>query len=342
MNLGLIASLFCLIAVCSFVLTKAAISPLRRRALVDLPNERSSHTTPTPRGGGLAVVTSLLLALVLASSDLFNLIPPSLSLKLGLFLLFLATLSWVDDLRNLGALVRLGSHILAVAVALYIGLVSGPFFGNFFDPTVEIILIGLGWIWFINLFNFMDGIDGIASVEALTIGLGGAILIVYTEGDQTTAIVGLILAAASLGFLPSNWNPAKIFMGDVGSIPLGFLSAWILLSLASEGHGAAAFILSLVFFADATLTLFKRLFRGEKIWQAHNQHFYQRAIQRGLSHSQTTLGALFTNSVLIGIALWSTQGRALIAIIISFIVIGFLFLYYLKFPIPVSSRAPSS
>ena len=92
MNLGLIASLFCLIAVCSFVLTKAAISPLRRRALVDLPNERSSHTTPTPRGGGLAVVTSLLLALVLASSDLFNLIPPSLSLKLGLLLLFLATL----------------------------------------------------------------------------------------------------------------------------------------------------------------------------------------------------------------------------------------------------------
>ena len=342
MNWGLIASLFCLIATCSFVLTKATISPLRRRALVDLPNERSSHTTPTPRGGGLAVVTSLLLALVLASSDLFNLIPPSLSLKLGLLLLFLATLSWVDDLRNLSALLRVGSHILAVAVALYMGLVLGPFFGNFFEPTVEIILIGLGWVWFINLFNFMDGIDGIAGVEALTIGLGGAILIIYTEGDQTTAIVGLILAAASLGFLPFNWNPAKIFMGDVGSIPLGFLSAWVLLSLASEGHGAAAFILSLVFFADATLTLFKRLFRGEKIWQAHNQHFYQRAIQRGLSHSQTTLGALFTNSVLIGIALWSTQGRALIAIIISFIVIGFLFLYYLKFPIPVSSRAPSS
>ena len=131
-------------------------------------------------------------------------------------------------------------------------------------------------------------------------------------------------------------------MGDVGSIPLGFLSAWILLSLASEGHGAAAFILSLVFFVDATLTLFKRMFRGEKIWQAHNQHFYQRAIQRGLTHSQTTLGALCANSVLIGIAFWSTQGHALIAIIISFIVIGFLFLYYLKFPIPVSSRAPSS
>ena len=193
MNFVLIASLFCLIAVCSFVLTKAIISPLRRRALVDLPNERSSHTTPTPRGGGLAVVTSLLLALVLASSDLFNLIPSSLSLKLGLFLLFLATLSWVDDLRNLGALVRFGSHILAVSAALYIGLVSGPFFGNFFDPTVEIILIGLGWVWFINLFNFMDGIDGIAGVEALTIGLGGAILNIHTEGDQTTAIVGLIL-----------------------------------------------------------------------------------------------------------------------------------------------------
>jgi UDP-N-acetylmuramyl pentapeptide phosphotransferase/UDP-N-acetylglucosamine-1-phosphate transferase len=147
-----------------------------------------------------------------------------------------------------------------------------------------------------------------------------------------------MLAASSLGFLPFNWNPATIFMGDVGSIPLGFLSAWILLSMASQEMGAAAFILSLVFFADATLTLFKRLFLGEKIWQAHNQHFYQRAVQRGLSHSQTTLGAVCANVVLVGIALWSTHGNTLTAVAVAFIVIGLLFIYYLKFPVSISNR----
>jgi UDP-N-acetylmuramyl pentapeptide phosphotransferase/UDP-N-acetylglucosamine-1-phosphate transferase len=131
-------------------------------------------------------------------------------------------------------------------------------------------------------------------------------------------------------------------MGDVGSIPLGFLSAWILLSMASQKMGAAAFILSLVFFADATLTLFKRLFWGEKIWQAHNQHFYQRAVQRGLSHSQTTLGAVYANTVLVGIALWSTHGNALTAIAVAFVVIGLLFVYYLKYPISVSNKDNSA
>ncbi len=332
MNWGPIASLFCLISVCCFVLTKVIIAPLRQRALLDLPNKRSSHKVPTPRGGGLAVISSLLLALLLASSDWLSLIQPSLTLKLGAFILALATISWIDDLKGLGALFRFGFHILVVASALYLGLVTGPFFITFLDPTIELLLIGLGWVWFINLFNFMDGIDGIASIEALTIGLGSAALVWYAGGEQTTAIIGLILAASSLGFLPFNWYPAKIFMGDIGSIPLGFLCAWILISLASQEMGAAAFILSLVFFADATLTLFKRLFRGEKIWLAHNQHFYQRAVQRGLSHSQATLGATCANSVLISLALWSTEGHPLIAIAAAFCVIGLLFIYYIMFP----------
>ena len=340
MNWGYVASLFCLICVCSFVLTKAVIALLCRRALLDLPNQRSSHTTPTLRGGGLAVIASLLGALVVTL--FFNITPQGLTFQLALMLLFLATVSWIDDLRNLGALVRFSSHILAVVTALYMGSVSGPFFNQDFDPTVEIILIGLGWVWFINLFNFMDGIDGIAGVEAIAIGLGGAALIYYGDGDQTTALIGLLLAASALGFLPSNWSPARIFMGDVGSIPLGFLCAWILLSLAAEGMGAGGFILSMVFLVDATITLFKRLIRGEKIWLAHNQHFYQRAVQRGLSHSQTTLGAIFANICLIGIALWSTQGNELLAICAGFTVVGILFIYYLKFPVPKLNKTSGS
>jgi UDP-N-acetylmuramyl pentapeptide phosphotransferase/UDP-N-acetylglucosamine-1-phosphate transferase len=326
-----VAGLFCLICVCSFISTKAVIAPLRRRALLDLPNKRSSHTTPTPRGGGLAVMASLLGALTI--SGMLNMTPPTLTFQLILLLLFLATVSWVDDLQNLGALVRFASHIMAVATALYMGSVSGPFFNNFFDPTVGIILIGLGWVWFINLFNFMDGIDGMAGIEAISIGLGGTVLIFYGDGNPTTAIIGLLLAASTLGFLPSNWNPAKIFMGDVGSIPLGFLCAWVLLSLAAQGMGAAGFILSLVFSTDATVTLFKRLIRGEKIWKAHNQHFYQRAVQRGLSHSQTTLGVVCANVTLTGIALWSIRGDEFLAVFAGLIVVGLLFIYYLKFPI---------
>ena len=333
MNWDLVATLFFLITACCFVLTKAIIAPLHQHALVDHPNERSSHLIPTPRGGGLAVISSLLLAFTLASSDWLSLIPPSFALKLGVLVLALAIISWIDDLKNLGALLRFGSHIIAVVAALYLGLVTGPFFGTFFDPVVELLLIGLGWVWFINLFNFMDGIDGIAGIEALSIGLGSTALILYTEGEQTTAIIGLFLAASSLGFLPLNWNPAKIFMGDVGSIPLGFLCAWVLLSLASQEMGAAAFILSLVFFADASLTLLKRLFLGEKIWQAHNQHFYQQAVQRGMSHSQITIGAACANCVLVSIALWSIGGHPLAAIAAAFCVIGLLFIYYFMFPI---------
>lgn len=331
MNWGYIAGLFFGLCLCSFVLTKVAITLLRQRQMFDIPNDRSSHVAPTPRGGGLAVIATLLLGLAICGVS--GLAPPLLISKLAGITFLLALVSWVDDLYGLGPLIRFGAHILGVAGALYMGLVSGPFFGGMVAPTLELVLIGIGWVWFINLFNFMDGIDGIAASETLAIGLGGSALILLTKGDPSTALIALLIAASALGFLPHNWNPAKIFLGDIGSVPLGFVCGWVLLSLASQGLGVAAFILSLVFFSDATLTLFKRLIRKEKFWQPHRQHFYQKAVQRGLTHSHVTMTASIANACLIVLAYWSTTGKELLALGASFLVITLLFSYYLKFPI---------
>ncbi|NQV99378.1 MAG: glycosyltransferase family 4 protein [Rhodospirillales bacterium] len=340
MNWGFIAGLFFGLSLCGFALTKAVIAPLRRRALVDLPNERSSHSVATPRGGGLAVIAVILAGIGICGGS--GLLPVALSLKLGGLSFFLAALSWLDDLWDLGPLLRFGSHILAVAAALFSGLVSGPFFGGLVWPQLELVLIGIGWVWFINLFNFMDGIDGIAATETMAIGLGGLGLVVFTGGDPSVATLSLILIAAALGFLPHNWSPAKVFLGDVGSIPLGFLCAWVLLSLAADGQGAGAFILSLVFLSDATLTLFKRLLRREIIWHAHRQHFYQQAVHRGLSHAQVTTAACLANLALIGLALWSTTGHGIWAIGLAFLVIAILFLFDLKYPLTRPSNGTGS
>lgn len=332
MNWGLLAGLFFTLTLCSLALSRSVITPLRRRALLDLPNERSSHTLPTPRGGGLAIITTFIAGLCLSAA--LGLIPTSTTLKLVTITFCLATISWIDDVRNLGPLMRFGSHILAATLALAFGLVSGPFFGGALPPTLEIVLIGVGWVWFINLFNFMDGIDGLAAMETIAIGCGGGVIALMSQNEPTIVIVCMVLIAAAIGFLPFNWAPAKIFMGDVGSIPLGFVCAWILLSLASSGYGAAAIILPLVFFADATITLFKRVLSGEKFWQAHRQHFYQRAVRRGMSHNQATMAACVANVCLVGLAVWSTNGHEALALAVAFFCVGLLFVFYLKFPVP--------
>jgi UDP-N-acetylmuramyl pentapeptide phosphotransferase/UDP-N-acetylglucosamine-1-phosphate transferase len=144
----------------------------------------------------------------------------------------------------------------------------------------------------------MDGIDGITAVETISLALGFALLGQFIPQSA-------LLIAVSLGFLLWNWHPAKIFLGDSGSIPLGFLLGWLLLLLAGRGHWAAALILPAYYLADSTLTLLRRAVRGEKIWLAHRQHAYQRAVQAGARHDQVTLTILAANLLLIGAAWWS-------------------------------------
>ncbi len=277
---------------------------LRRRQILDRPNHRSSHTVPTPRGGGLGLLPSLAL-LMLA----LPLIAPSTPAEVPWVLggtLALALLSFIDDLTPLPAGLRFGVHGAAVATVLILLPADATLFHPVLPLWLERILIGLGWVWFVNLYNFMDGIDGITGTETASLGLGVALIALATQ-DLWFVGFGGGVAALALAFLVWNWHPARVFMGDVGSIPLGFCLGWLLLKLALTGLFAAALILPLYYAADATLTLLRRAARGEKLWQAHRQHFYQQAVQAGLSHSRVAAFIGRTNLGLIALAFAAAQ-----------------------------------
>jgi UDP-N-acetylmuramyl pentapeptide phosphotransferase/UDP-N-acetylglucosamine-1-phosphate transferase len=162
----------------------------------------------------------------------------------------------------------------------------------------------VGWAWFINLYNFMDGIDGITSVETISIATGTCLVMDAVGIDDTFVdALTMLLTGACLGFLALNWHPAKIFMGDVGSVPLGFLTGFALLTLAAHGHLISALILPLYYLADSGITITKRALRGEKIWQAHRQHFYQRAAAGLGRHDRVVYRIIAANLALILCAL---------------------------------------
>jgi UDP-N-acetylmuramyl pentapeptide phosphotransferase/UDP-N-acetylglucosamine-1-phosphate transferase len=220
----------------------------------------------------------------------------------------LAAISWIDDLRTLGAMPRLGVQIITAITGVL--MLPGPVFQGFLPLWLDTAVAVVGWIWFVNLFNFMDGIDGISGVEAIGIG-GGIALIGFLALDSQTGLPwhGMVVAAAATGFLVWNWHPAKIFLGDIGSIPLGYLLGWLLLSLAASGYLQAAIILPLYYLVDATLTLLRRLQRGEKVWQAHREHYYQKAVQNGRSHAQVSAAVALTNIGLVALAVLTTMAN---------------------------------
>jgi UDP-N-acetylmuramyl pentapeptide phosphotransferase/UDP-N-acetylglucosamine-1-phosphate transferase len=170
---------------------------------------------------------------------------------------------------------------------------------------VERVVLGAAWVWFINLYNFMDGIDGIAGSEGIAVA-AGYVAVLAAAPDAAPAIdLALIIAAACAGYLVWNWHPARVFMGDAGSIALGFLLGWLMIDLALRGHWAAALILPATFAADATLTLLTRVWRGEKPWQPHRQHFYQRAVLGGAPVPAVVGSISAANGVLIVLAVLS-------------------------------------
>jgi UDP-N-acetylmuramyl pentapeptide phosphotransferase/UDP-N-acetylglucosamine-1-phosphate transferase len=295
--------------------TVALIAALRRRAVVDIPNQRSSHTVPTPRGGGIAVVAAILISwLLLSIRGAF----PSYSVGVLAGAAGLAVVSWIDDLRGLSQAVRLAAQFAAVAIGLW-ALPHGVLFQGLLPFWLDAAAAALLWVWFINLFNFMDGVDGIAATEAVAICVG-LILI----GTPKTAALAVPVMMACLGFLVWNWSPAKIFLGDVGSVPLGYLLGFLLYKLAMEEfRWQAALILPLYFIADASLTLLRRLARGERVWQAHREHFYQRAVQNGLSHAAVVLRVIVADVLLILCAVltgptfgWKISTLALAALVV--------------------------
>lgn len=283
--------------------TLYVIRVLKRRAILDRPNERSSHTVPTPRGGGWGVTPVVLIAwiglafLEPADTDFVPMLTSSAAI--------LAAVCWWDDLRDLPALVRFFVQILAVSVGLSALSSDALVFQDLFPLWLDRFAAGFAWLWFLNLFNFMDGIDGITGTELATVGAALATTILLSGLTPGLAPYALVLAGAGLGFLVWNWHPAKVFLGDVGSVPLGYLTGWLLIASAAAGLWLPALILPLYYLADATITICRRLLRGEKIWRPHREHFYQQAVRKGLNHAQAVGQILVCNLVLAGAALAS-------------------------------------
>lgn len=297
-------------AVAGWMTTRWVTAALSRRHVLDHPNERSSHSAPTPRGGGIAI---LVIALPLAVI-VYQLHRPTDTTSLAVIALTaaLAVLSWFDDLRGLPVVIRFTAHTCAAGAALALMPNDLLVFQGVLPLILDRVAAAVVWVWFINLYNFMDGIDGLSGVETVSI-CGGLFAIVATIGPTagtagtTLAETALVTGAATLGFLVLNWQPARVFMGDVGAIALGYLLGWFLLTLAAWGYWVAAVVLPGYYLADATITLARRALTGEPVWQAHAKHFYQRAVQRGLSHARVARFVLAGNVFLAILSLLSTR-----------------------------------
>lgn len=318
-----------------FIISWGLTLVLRRyalaRSIIDIPNERSSHSMPTPRGGGVAIVVSFLLALpVMAGLNLLNLAFLYALLGAGLLV---AAIGFADDHRHIAARWRLLGHFIAGGWALFWlnGLPSIEFFG---------VVVDLGWfgnilalvylVWMLNLYNFMDGIDGLASVEAITVCLG--MCLVYWFGGAVELIWGpLTLAVAVAGFLCWNFPPARIFMGDAGSGFLGIILGGIVIQAAHSNPILLwCWLILLGFFiVDATWTLVRRLIQGEKIFQAHRSHGYQKVAARWGHLKVTWAVAIFNVGVLLPVSILVVTGKldGVLGVIATYIVlVGFAFL----------------
>lgn len=284
-----------------FIIALAFTWFLRRyalaKSLMDVPNHRSSHTVPTPRGGGMAIVIVFLLSLI----GLFA--SGQLDLNLALALVvgggIVALVGFLDDHGHIAARWRLVSHFLAAAWVLYWleGSLTLILPGVVIvAPWIMYILAAFFLVWMLNLYNFMDGIDGIASVEAISVCVGGA-LIYWLLGSFEQVLILLVLAAAVGGFLVWNFPPAKIFMGDAGSGFLGLILGSLAISaMLTEPNLLWSWLILLgVFIFDATWTLIRRLLRGEKVYEAHRSHAYQSASRVFGAHLSVTLAVLCIN-----------------------------------------------
>jgi UDP-N-acetylmuramyl pentapeptide phosphotransferase/UDP-N-acetylglucosamine-1-phosphate transferase len=278
-----------------FFLSFIGVELLRRwiskREIFDIPNDRSSHTTPTPRGGGLIIVAVSLGFYALGSVIL----PLNFYWSYFIGAICIALISWFDDLFSISFGWRFLVHSLAAVLVVW----NLGFWQIIYIPVLGNIDFGFGgailtfcWIvWLTNAFNFMDGIDGIAGLQAVTAGIGW-LIIGKILGSDNISIFGGILALASFGFLLHNWQPAKIFMGDVGSAFLGYSFAVIPLFFQNEPRFSLSALIGIslmaCFIIDSMMTFTKRLLKREKVWEAHRKHFYQKLVIKGYSHQFVT------------------------------------------------------
>jgi UDP-N-acetylmuramyl pentapeptide phosphotransferase/UDP-N-acetylglucosamine-1-phosphate transferase len=294
-----------------------AIHPLLIRYAMARPNARSSHKVPTPQGAGIAVISVALLVAGCSIASLSVSATPALWVLFGATIL-IATIGAIDDLRPISVTPRLLLQAVSIAAILFA-----------LPPTLQITpdlplwiergLLLLAALWFVNLVNFMDGLDWITVAEVIPITTALVLIGFSGQLPLSTALIAAALCGATLGFAPFNRPVAKMFLGDVGSLPIGLLLAWCFLQLAYAHHLAAAILLPLYYLADATITLLRRLAKREPVWLAHRSHFYQRATDNGFAVIEVVRTVFVLNiglAALAGLSIYFRSGVADTALLV--------------------------
>ena len=293
--------------VVAWMATRALIPMLQKRGILDIPNTRSSHEIPTPRGGGIGIIAGLAAGMITAR--LLGMPLPGAELLLGALLI--ALVGFIDDHSGgLSAVVRLVLQFAVAGLVVYDrgGLARLPL-PEPLNVSLGILAIPAALIWIVgvtNLYNFLDGIDGFAGLQGVVVGLAVALL---GQGDLFT-VIGFTVVGACAGFLFHNWHPARVFMGDVGSGTLGFLLAGLPFQLEPHFRSKAVFVVAMClwfFLSDGVFTIIRRLLRGEKVWDAHRSHLYQRLVRTGLRHDQVVLTVIGGAALLSALAVLSAR-----------------------------------
>jgi UDP-N-acetylmuramyl pentapeptide phosphotransferase/UDP-N-acetylglucosamine-1-phosphate transferase len=308
--------------------------PILKRFALASPNARSSHRVSTPQGGGIAVIAATIIVSVaaVAIGVPFGLDVSSLWMPFAATAL-IALVGAIDDVKTIEVLPRLLLQALAVGIAI----ASVP-------PDLRVFPVLPWWIeraamlvaglWFVNLTNFMDGLDWMTVAEFVPITAGLALLGWLGALPAQGLIVALALGGALIGFAPFNRPVARLFLGDVGSLPIGLIVGWLLLLLAGNGHLAAAVVLTLYYVADASITLLLRVAKGEPFWRAHRSHFYQRATDRGFGVVEIIARVFAVNLALIALAaatvLWSGPTSSALALICGAALVGWLLVVFAR------------
>jgi UDP-N-acetylmuramyl pentapeptide phosphotransferase/UDP-N-acetylglucosamine-1-phosphate transferase len=281
------------------------LRPLFKRYALARPNARSSHTVPTRQGGGIAVIGATIVVTVgimYSASDEAGTIP---LVALFTAAILAAIVGIIADIHPDYVVPRFLLQAAAVALMIYI-LPDGLRVVPVLPWWVERVLLLIGALWFVNLVNFMDGLDWMTVAEVVPITATIALIGFFEAQPPWATVVSLALCGAMIGFAFFNRPVARLFLGDVGSLPIGLILAWLLILVAGSGDWAAAILLPLYYLADATLTLLRRIVNGEKVWQAHRSHFYQRATDNGLSVIQIVRRVFVVNLILAALAIAAT------------------------------------
>lgn len=305
----------------SFFAISISIKIFYKIGFVDKPNSRSSHVSPVSLGGGAVVIPLIIIT----------------SVQLGFMwkveimasLLILFSISLLDDFKSISPLYRLIFHLISITIFVLIYLLPSVIdfinIGYLINPILLIILI-LSITWFINAFNFMDGINGITAIEVIFICFSLIFYYYFLEKELNTLTFSVLLSM--IAFCYFNWSPAKIFLGDAGSIPLGFIIIYLLIDFSLMGYWIAAILLPLYYIMDTAITLLKRIFDRKIFWQAHKEHFYQKALNKGFSHTKISLYIIAINIGLFLLSFFSLIYKNEIEFLFLGILWCSIFLYY--------------